>query len=159
MPSSGDDVAQDDEIAVLQTATRDLVGVALRSLEALDGAVSLPQFRLLSVLHELGTVPSSHVAAALGVGASSVTRLADRLLATGQLRRGEDPTNRSIVTLELTDRGRGLVEAVLARRQAELAHLIGQLSPAERAALTGSLRRLHHVARATPVDGLGPLPL
>jgi hypothetical protein len=33
---------------VLQAATRVLAGVALRSLDVLDGAVSLPQFRVLA---------------------------------------------------------------------------------------------------------------
>jgi hypothetical protein len=35
---------------VLQAATRVLAGVALRSLDVLDSAVTLPQFRLLAVL-------------------------------------------------------------------------------------------------------------
>ena len=39
---------------VLQAATRVLAGVALRSLDVLDGAVTLPQFRMLAVLADLG---------------------------------------------------------------------------------------------------------
>jgi len=39
---------------VLQAATRVLAGVALRSLDVLDSAVTLPQFRLLAVLADLG---------------------------------------------------------------------------------------------------------
>src|SRR5215469_1597515 len=66
-------------LAVLQAATRVLTGVALRSLEALDGAVTLPQFRMLAVLADLGRVRSTQVARALGLEPSTVTRLADRL--------------------------------------------------------------------------------
>jgi hypothetical protein len=43
---------------VLQAATKLLVGVALRSLDALGAAVTLPQFRLLAVLADLGAAPS-----------------------------------------------------------------------------------------------------
>jgi hypothetical protein len=43
---------------VLQAATRVLAGVALRSLDVLDSAVTLPQFRLLAVLADLEPVPS-----------------------------------------------------------------------------------------------------
>ena len=43
---------------VLQAATRVLAGVALRSLDVLDSAVTLPQFRLLAVLADLGPAPS-----------------------------------------------------------------------------------------------------
>ena len=47
---------------VLQAATRVLAGVALRSLDALDSAVTLPQFRLLAVLADLGPAPSGQAA-------------------------------------------------------------------------------------------------
>ncbi len=63
-------------VEILQAATRVLAGVALRSLEALDGAVTLPQFRMLAVLADLGRARSGQVARALGLEASTVTRLA-----------------------------------------------------------------------------------
>jgi len=50
--------------------------------------VSLPRVRLLLVLSGLGRVPSSRLAAELGMTASSVTRLADRLEAAGLVARG-----------------------------------------------------------------------
>ena len=68
---------------VLQAATRILAGVALRSLEALDSAATLPQFRLLAVLADLGPVPSGQAARTLGLDPSAVTRLADRMVAAG----------------------------------------------------------------------------
>jgi hypothetical protein len=61
---------------VLQAATRVLAGVALGSLDVLDGTVSLPQFRVLAVLADLGRSRSAQVADALGLDASTVTRLA-----------------------------------------------------------------------------------
>ena len=60
--------------AVLQAATRILAGVALRSLDVLDSVVTLPQFRLLAVLADLGPVPSGRAARALGLDPSTVTR-------------------------------------------------------------------------------------
>lgn len=53
----------------LQAATRVLAGIALRSLDALDGAVTLAQFRMLSVLADLGQARSASIAAALGLEA------------------------------------------------------------------------------------------
>ena len=102
-------------VEVLQAATRVLAGVALRSLDVLDGAVSLPQFRVLAVLADLGVLAVVEVADALGLDASTVTRLADRLVAACDVLRGGDPGNRTVVTLELDDlpvqpaiRGRGV---------------------------------------------------
>ena len=77
-------------VAALELMTRALVGLTLQSLQVLGAEVSLPQFRLLLVLSALGRVPSSRLAAELGMTASSVTRLADRLEAAGLAARGAD---------------------------------------------------------------------
>lgn len=124
-----------------EAATRDLIGLALRSVEHVE--VSLPQFRLLLVLHELGRSSSTQCAQALGVVGSSVTRLADRLHASGHLVRGTDPGNRSVVTLELTESGRRVVREVTGHRRRELRRALDRLDPAERAACAGVLEKLH----------------
>ncbi len=132
-----------DELTAFEVATRDLVGVALRSVELLDGEVSLPQYRLLLMLHENGRCTSTHVAQALGVVGSSVTRLGDRLHASGHLLRGADPSNRSVVTLELTERGRQLVKQVTARRRRDLRRVLDRLDADVRTACAEGLRSLH----------------
>lgn len=144
----------------LQRATRVSVGIALRSLELLEGAVSLPQFRLLVALRELGRSPSSRVAQALGIAASSVTRLADRLHASGHVVRGTDPHNRSIVTLELTERGREIVARVMDWRRHELTRILCRLDPQERAAVVAAMQRFTEVAgEGYAADRTGPLAL
>ena len=55
-----------ETVEVLQSATRVLAGVALRSLDVLGGSVTLPQFRMLAVLADFGQVRSVQVARALG---------------------------------------------------------------------------------------------
>ncbi|WP_329560816.1 MarR family winged helix-turn-helix transcriptional regulator [Kitasatospora sp. NBC_01266] len=149
-----------DEIEAFQRGARDLIGVALRSLEVLAGEVSLPQFRMLLALNDLGRCPSSHVAQALGLGASSVTRLADRLHASGHIERGADEHHRSVVALELTERGRRLVDQVLAWRHQEFARILSRLDPGERAATAAGLRAFHAVVGdAYAADLHGPVPL
>ncbi|OMB96156.1 MarR family transcriptional regulator [Mycobacterium sp. NS-7484] len=130
-----------DELLAFETATRDLVGVALRSLEQLE--VSLPQFRLLAVLQERGRSTSTQCAKVLGVAGSSVTRLADRLHASGHLVRVADPSNRRIVALELTPQGRKLVKQAAVRRRRELSRVLDQIDPAERATCAAVLATLH----------------
>jgi DNA-binding MarR family transcriptional regulator len=139
---------------VLQAATRVLAGVALRSLDVLDGTVSLPQFRVLAVLAGLGCSRSAQVAGALGLDASTVTRLADRLVAAGHIVRGTDPGNRTVVTLELTDSGRELVARVVQWRRRELTRILGRLAPGDRDTLTASLRQLIEAAG----EGYGAMP-
>jgi len=136
-----------DELVAFETATRDLVGVALRSVENLE--VSLSQFRLLLMLQELGRSSSTECAHALGVVGSSVTRLADRLHTSGHLVRGADPGNRSVVTLELTESGRRVVEQVVERRRGELSRALDDLDKNERAACAAALRHLHALLAGT----------
>jgi DNA-binding MarR family transcriptional regulator len=162
-PATGDQLpaAQATEtVEVLQAATRVLAGVALRSLNVLDGAVSLPQFRVLTVLADLGRSRSVQVADGLGLDASTVTRLADRLVAAGYIVRGSDPGNRTVVTLELTGAGRDLVIQVMEWRRRELTRILGQLAPADRDTLTTSLRRLIDAAgEGYGAIRHGPVPL
>jgi DNA-binding MarR family transcriptional regulator len=131
---------------VLQDATRLLAGVALRSLDVLDSAVTLPQFRLLAVLADLGPVPSGQAARTLGLDPSTVTRLADRMVTAGHVTRGTDPRHRGVVTLALTASGRDLVAAASAWRRRELARIMAQLTPPEQAAATTALAQLVRAA-------------
>jgi DNA-binding MarR family transcriptional regulator len=142
------------DLAVLQSATRVLTGVALRSLEALDGAVTLPQFRMLAVLADLGPARSAQVARALGLEASTVTRLADRMVAAGHVVRGSDPSHRGVVTLELSATGRRLVNRVETWRRDELTRILRQLSAGQQDQVTAALRLLVEAAGS----GYGTVP-
>lgn len=145
-----------DELVAFEVATRDLVGVALRSVEG--AGVSVPQFRLLLVLAELGRSTSTQCSQALGIAGSSVTRLADRLHASGHLVRGTDPDNRSVVTLELTAAGKRAVNEVTRRRREALGTVLDRLDPTERAACAAVLAKVHEMlsgaAVAAPRDRL-----
>jgi DNA-binding MarR family transcriptional regulator len=143
-PGTREDAAELDTqtVAVLQAATRVLAGVALRSLEILEDTVTLSQFRLLAVLADLGTARSVRVARTLGLEASTVTRLADRLVAAGHVARGSEPGHRGVVTLRLTSSGRDLVDQVAGWRKQELGRILGQLTPADRARITAALSQL-----------------
>jgi DNA-binding MarR family transcriptional regulator len=161
-PDRGGDpaVLPAETASVLQAATRVLAGVALRSLDVLDHAVTLPQFRVLAVLDDLGRVPCGQVARALGLDASTVTRLADRLVPAGHVVRGEQTGHRGVVTLGLTATGRELVRVAAAWREQELARILSRMPAKDRAAVTGLLASL--VEAAGEDYGLGarsPVPL
>jgi DNA-binding MarR family transcriptional regulator len=145
---------------VLQAATRVLAGVALRSLDVLDSAVTLPQFRLLAVLVGPEPVPSGLAAKTLGLDPSTVTRLADRMVSAGHVTRGTSPQHRGVVTLELTCSGRDLVATADEWRRHELARIMARLTAREQAAVTAALELL--VAAAGEDYGITasrPVPL
>lgn len=139
---------------------RVLVGLALRSIDGPGGAVSLPQFRVLAVLADLGPTRSGRVARALGLDASTVTRLADRLVASGHVERNGEPGHRGVVTLALTPPGRSLVTQVARWRRDELSRIVSRLPPEDQAAATRVFR--HFVDAAGPGYGnviVGLMPL
>lgn len=123
-------------------ASRALVAVAVSALDALNDKVTLPQFRALVVLSELGTMRASTLADKLGVSASTVTRIADRLAADRLIRRVENPSSRREVLLTISPSGERLVERVIDRRRALMRQLLDELSVAERAAAVRSLDTL-----------------
>jgi DNA-binding MarR family transcriptional regulator len=147
----------DDAVEALMTATRVLVGVATRAMEELDGAVTLPGFRLLLALDGLGPSPGNVAATRLGTAASSVTRLGDALEASGHLTRRRDPANRSVVLLELTATGTAVVHRVLRRRREALRAVVARVPAGDRPALTSALTTLHDAAGSD--FGAGPLEL
>lgn len=77
-----------------------------------------------------------------------MTRLADRLEASGHVRRGREAGHRSVVILELTGAGQQLVTQVESWRQQELGQIVSQLLPADRFRLTNALSQLVTAAGA-----------
>jgi len=147
-------------VEVLQATMRVLAGLALRSIGSPGGPVSLPQFRVLAILADLGPTRSGRVARALGLDASTVTRLADRLVASGHVERHGEPGHRGVVTLALTGQGRGLVAQVARWRRDELAGIVARLAPEDRVVATRVLQRLVDAAGpgyGTVIVGLMPL--
>ena len=134
-------------VEALQAVTRVLVGIALKSLDRPDDAVSLPQFRVLAILADLGPTRPGRIARALGIEPSTVTRLADRLVASEHVVRSSDPDHRGAITLTLTQAGSEVVAHVAQWRRTELSRIAAQLPPADQAATTQALRRRRRCRR------------
>lgn len=148
------------EVAAFEGLTRVLVGLAWHSAYAAHPDLTLAQTRLLLILNDLGRVSSSHLAAALGVNASSVTRMADKLELIGFLDRRRHERNRSVVTVEVSPAGRQVVRHVIESRHAALQDVLDQLTPAQRRLAAASARRFTAAAaRVSTVDTSGPGPL
>lgn len=147
-PRAGDRAtaeAQDLVTAVL-TASRVLLGVAVRSLAEVEDTVTIPQFRTLVVLEAHGRMNLNRLAGLLDVTPSTALRMIDRLLAAELVTRRDNPDNRREVLLELTDAGRSIVERVTAKRRAEIARIVAGMPAGRRAELTAALRAFAEAA-------------
>ncbi|WP_040817662.1 MarR family winged helix-turn-helix transcriptional regulator [Nocardia jiangxiensis] len=145
------------DVAALEVLTRTLVGIAWDSAHVAPPGVTFPQMRLLLVLQTLGRVPCSRLATALGVNASSVTRLADKLESRGFLSRGADAHNRSVVTVEVTEAGQQVVDEVLEARHAAFRIILDQLPEEKRQSVTAAAHDLVRAAAETSVSLVGAL--
>ena len=130
---------QTPDVDLLVEFSRVLVGVAVRSLNAVEDKVPLAQFRALAVLERLGPCSAGGLAEQLGLHVSTVTRLCDRLVGAGYVTRRVRPDNRREITLTITRSGQRLVSSVMSQRAAELAEMLDAMPGPARAQLSGAL--------------------
>lgn len=131
-------------------ASRALVGLAARSLADLDADVTLPQFRVLVILAARGPLRLADIAAELGVVASTGTRMCDRLIRKGLVRRTRSTGDRRVVQLRLTPAGRTLVGEAIHRREKELKRILEATSGHWRPAVTKALLAFAAAAGEAP---------
>lgn len=129
----------DPVIDAVLRASRALVGVAARSITSVADDVTLPQYRALVVLAGHGPQSLAALAAELRVNPSTATRMCDRLVRRGLVRRRAARGDRRQVRLALTEAGRGLLDEVTAARRAEIERIVGSLPSEVRTELVASL--------------------
>jgi DNA-binding MarR family transcriptional regulator len=144
-PGTADRAAEAAVDAVL-IVSRALVGVAARSLAATEAKVTLSQYRALVLLETRGAQNVGTLAEALGIHASTATRLCDRLRAKGLIERAPSTDNRREVTLTLSAAGRTLVRAETARRRKEIRRIVDCVDPGELEPLIASFRAVADAA-------------
>lgn len=147
--ASGQD--HDELVEELLTASRALVGIAVRSIAAAPVDVTVAQHRLLVLLAAHGPQSVGEVAEHLGVNPSNASRHADRLQRLGLVQRTRSTEDGRVVRIELTGAGRRLLDAVTQHRREELDALAARLPHDDAAALAAALRQLN-AAMHEPAD-------
>ncbi|MGZ4659760.1 MAG: MarR family winged helix-turn-helix transcriptional regulator [Arthrobacter sp.] len=127
------------EVEAVMLAADTLLRVVARSVAEVEDVVNTPQLRVLVLIHTRGPQNLGGVAAELGVHASNATRICDRLVAAGLLERREDPADRRYVRLELSVKGKSLVDSVLDHRRQAIAEVISRMPSGRRPALAAAL--------------------
>jgi len=108
------------------------MGIAVRSIAAVEDEVTLVQYRALVLLAARGEQNVSDLADALGIHASTATRLCDRLVAKGFMDRVVSADSRRETTLSATPRARSVVRTVSTRRRREVTRIVAQMTRDER---------------------------
>lgn len=109
------------------SASRVLVAVAARSLADAGEDVTLTQYRSLVVLASRGPQTVAELAELLAVTPPTASRLCERLVKKGLIRRRAGQRDRRQVHVTLTATGRELIDAVTIRRRREIAELLAPI--------------------------------
>jgi DNA-binding MarR family transcriptional regulator len=112
----------------------------VRTRQAASGAVTFAQMRLVWTIEQEGPLPLTRLASVLGVGPSTATELAERLVRGGFLRRETSREDRRSRLLSLTPRGKGMLGRFARLRQERFRRILRALSAAEVDRLARSLR-------------------
>ncbi|MFI9274894.1 MarR family winged helix-turn-helix transcriptional regulator [Kitasatospora sp. NPDC052896] len=130
---------EEDLVTAVLTASRVLVAISARSLGGVAEALTLPQFRMLVVLHSRGAMSMSRLAEQLAVNPSTALRMIERLVAAGMVVRETSEHDRREVRIELTDEGARTVAEATERRRAEIARVVGAMPEEQRSGLVTAL--------------------
>ena len=126
-------------------ASRVLVQVSVRALDALAPDVNLTGFRVLTLLDQQGPLRLIDVAAALDVTSTTATRLADRLVEHGLVERVRQSDDRREVHLAIAASGQSLVRGVSSRRGRFVVSVLRDFSAPDQAVVVRLLGRIAEV--------------
>jgi DNA-binding MarR family transcriptional regulator len=107
-----------------------------------DSGLSTSQLNSLMRLHYHGPCPITGLGDDLGVTTAAASQIVDRLATMGLIERSEDPNDRRVRQVTLTEAGRKLVARGIEARLAWTRDFAGRIPEAELPELIESLRRL-----------------
>ncbi|GGL02014.1 hypothetical protein Sme01_46740 [Sphaerisporangium melleum] len=123
-----------------------------RSTPLLALNLTMRQLKVALILAGRGSASGQELAATLGTGPGTVTGIVDRLVAQGLVTRREDPADRRVRRVELTEAGRRMTEELIDAGLAGYRRLLERLD-------TATLRSLDEVMAklcAAAADLYGP---
>jgi DNA-binding MarR family transcriptional regulator len=135
------------------TASRALVGIAIRSINAAAVDLTLPQHRVLVVLAAEGPQGIGQLAEQLGVDQSNASRICDRLQRLDLVARRRSSTDGRAVLVHLTNSGAQVLRAVNSHRHREVARVLAAMPPEAVSSAVAALNAFSDAARETRASG------
>lgn len=94
--------------------------------------ITMPQFAVLDLLAHQGQSRMTDIAHFMSVTTAAMTGIVERLVRDGYAARIHDPSDRRIVKVELTAKGKKLTETITDQRRKMIMDLFGKISQGER---------------------------
>ncbi len=109
--------------------------------------VSILGFHVMALLDEHEALPMSQLAEALDVAFPNATGIVNRMEERGLVTRSNDPADRRIVRVSLTDAGHALIGEMEAGRRERMSRLIAELDPEQQGRLLLAVNDLNAASR------------
>jgi len=108
--------------------------------------LSMAQFSILLQLHHKGACGMSEISERFEVTPAAASQLVDKLVQNGFILREEDPNDRRAKLLNLTDKGRDLLQQGIEERYRWMEQLSERLTDEEREQVSDALNILTRIA-------------
>lgn len=125
-------ISQDALVDAFLASSRMFLAVATKSLSDTGEEVTLAQYRTLVVLASRGPQNLATLAAIVGVTPATATRMCDRLTRKHLVTRRQEKRDRRTRRIELSAKGRAIVNDVTSRRRKEIERIVSAIAPADR---------------------------
>lgn len=109
--------------------------------------LSMQQVSILMQLHRQGSFGMSQISERFEISNAAASQLVEKLVQNKYIERAEDPNDRRAKVLQLTSKGRELIDTGVAERHRWLDELMKHLSASERAKVNEGLSILIEVAK------------
>ncbi len=120
---------------------------------ARESGLSISHFAAIFHLYRNGSCGVTEIGEQLGVTSAAASQMLERLVQQGVVLRTEDPKDRRVKRIVLTDKGRRILEEAIRARQSWLEELAHSLSDSEKETVTSALTlligRVSQLTRAT----------
>ena len=144
------DPRTDDILTDFQATMTELKCVG--SERMLRQGISMTQLHVMNMLERHGEVAMSRLAEMLDVSDSNATGLIDRIEERGFVERIRVPSDRRVVLVRITDRGREVMEEVETLREEMLERMLGRLDEPNLMRVAAAMSDLRQAIVTTVAD-------
>lgn len=109
--------------------------------------LSMPQFSVLMQLHHRGPCGMSEISEKFDITAAAASQLTEKLVQGGYIERTEDPNDRRAKSIQLTPKGKDLVEVGMTERYRWMDEIVSKLSAEDKPKVVEALQVLTEAAR------------
>ena len=109
--------------------------------------LGMPQFSILMQLHHKGSCGVSDISERFDITNAAASQLVDKLVQGGLIKRDEDPNDRRAKLLNLSDKGKKLIQQGMEERYRWVDELAGKLTAEERVQVSEALNIMTQAAK------------